>query len=217
MEENALSAETEVEPGPLDPATKQEVGVVSGKLPVMTKKKECTTMYKPLFDKASDSDDPLFGSSETPPTTDSSSVTLPQSPLDRESKMPDFSKNPLYHDSDYEEQSYASTGCKWLEEAGEFGHMHSRQHYIESSHKRPVLSLQPAAFDLLQSDEFKSGSSGAVPYDITPSLDHTLAHTRYSSSLKQLPTRPQYLPCSSDTRKFSKIEATPPVLSQLSA
>ena len=217
---NEIASQTEEEK---QPATKQEVGVVSDSPPVVTKKKEHTTIYKPLFDEASDSDDPLFGSSETPPTTASSSIALPQSPLDREPKMPDFSDNPLYHDSDDEEQSYASTGREWLEEAGEFGHIHSRRHYTESSHKAAFLSLQPAAFDPLQSDEFESGSSGA-PYDITPSLDHTLAHTRYSSSPEQLPTQPQSLPCSSDMRnmgspppKFSKTEATPPVLSQLSA
>ena len=212
-------AEAEVEQNPLDLATKLEVGGVSD-----SKKKEAaTTVYKPLFDEASDSDDPLFGSSETP-TTGSSSIALHQSPLDREPKTPDFSDNPLYHDSDEDEQSYASMGRDWLEEAGEFGHVQSRQHYAESSPKGAFLSLQPTAFDPLQSDEFESGSSGA-PYDITPSLDHTLAHTRYSSSPEQLPPgQPQSLPSSSDMRilgspppKFSKTEATRPVLSQLSA
>ena len=166
VEENVLSAETEVEPGPLEPATKQEVGVVSGNLPVVTKKKERTTMYRLLFDDASDSDD-LFGNSETPPTTASSSIALPQSPLDRKPKMPDFSDNP---DRDDGEQSYASTGCKWLEEAGESGHIHSRRHYAESNHKGPVLSLHPATFNPLQSDEFKSGSSEVVPYRMTSHL-----------------------------------------------
>ena len=185
---NEIASPTEEEK---QPATKQEVGVVNDSPPVVTKKKEHTTIDQPLFDEASASDDPLFGSSETPPTTASSSIALPQSPLDREPKMPDFSDNPLYHDSDDEEQSYASTGCKWVEEAGEFGHIHSRQHYTESSHKRPALSLQLATFDPLQSNEFKSGSSGAVPYDITPLLDHTLAHTRYSSSPEQPPVLSQ--------------------------
>ena len=222
--EEKRPAEMEVEPHPLETAAKPEVGMVSDSLPVVTKKKESTTtVYKPLFDEASDSDDPLFGSSETP-TTGSSSIALPQSPLDREPKTPDFSDNPLYHDSDEEERSYASMGQEWLEEAGEFGHVQSGQHYAESSHKGAFLSLQPTAFDPLQSDEFESGSSGA-PYDITPSLEHTLAHTRYSSSPEQLPpAQPQSLPSSSDMRimgspppKFSKTEATPPVLSQLSA
>ena len=222
IKEEKQPSETEVEENPIESVTAQEVGGVSSSPPMVTKKKERTTVYKPLFDEASDSDDPLFGSSETP-TTGSSSIALPQSPLDRESKTPDFSDNPLYHDSGDEEQSYASVGREWLEEAGEFGHTQSRQHYAESSHKGAFLSLQPTAFDPLQSDEFESGSSGA-PYDITPSLEHTLAHTRYSSSPEQLPTQPQSLPSSSDMRimgspppKFSKTDATAPVLSQLSA
>ena len=219
--------ETEMEPRPLllEPATKQEVGGVSDSPTMVTRKKEHTiTAYKPLFDEASDSDDPLFGSSETPPTTGPSSIALTQSPLGREQRTPDFSDNPLYHDSyEDEEQSYSSIGRDWMEEAGEFGHARSRDHYAESGQKGAFLSLQPAAFDPLRSEEFESGSSG-VPYDITPSLEHTLAHARYSSSPEQLPTQPQSLPCSSDMRimgspppKFSKAEVTPPVLSLLSA
>ena len=209
-----------VEPHPREPATKQEVGRVSDSPTLVPKKKEhTTTAYKPLFDEASDADDLLFGSSETPPTGPSS-IALTQSLQ----KTPDFSDNPLYHDSDEdEEQSYASTGREWLEEAGEFGHTRSRQHYAESGQKGAFLSLQPTTFDPLQSDEFESGSSGA-PYDITPSLEHTLAHARYSSSPEQLPTQPQSLPSSLNMRilgspppKFSKTEATPPVLSPCSA
>ena len=226
--EQQQPVEAKVKPHLLELATEQEVGGVTDS-PTLTCKATKKKAYKPLFDETSDSDDPLFGSGETPvaaaPLHHIGSIALAPSPVDREPKTPDFSDNPLYHDSDdeAEEQSSAGTGREWFEQAGEFGHV-QRENYAASCPKGAFLSLQPAAFDPLQSDEFESSYSGA-PYDVTLSLEHTLAHTRYSSSPEQLPqTQPQSLPCSSDMRimgspppVFTKTQATPPILSRFSA
>ena len=225
IEEEVGVANDEVasEENQLEPAVKQRVGGVSSSTTGATRTKENTTVYKPLFDEASDSDDPLFGSSETAVTAPSSDNTGSavglSSPVTREPKMPDFSDNPLYQDSDDEGRSYTSTGRDWLEKAGAFGHAQSEHHYAESNPKGAFLSLQPAAFDPLQSDEFDSSNSGA-PYDATPSLNLTLAHARYSSSPEQLPTQPQSLPTSLNARsmgssppKFTKTKVAPPILS----
>lgn len=174
----------------------------------------------PLFgDELSDPEDTLFGSScSRSPSRNILSLTA------EGMRSPDYS-NPLYLDSDDEDQrERCRTGREWLEEAAEFGHW-GGDGFVESQRRQSFLSLQPTAFDPLQSDEYETVNHENAPYNLSPSLDHTLAHTRYSSSPEQqVQLQPQSLPCLSGMKinqspppKFSKTGATSPVLSKFSA
>ena len=116
-------------------------------------------VYKPLFDEPPDPDDTLFGNDDTSAPyyyhhrDNIGSIALAPTPVDsyREGKTPDLSDNPLYQDSDEEEQrggyyGHSSAGQGLQEEATEFGHR-KREYYAESGRERSFLSLQPTTFD----------------------------------------------------------------------
>ena len=225
-EEKEQLSEEKFEPHLLERDTKQEVGGDFDTAPTVHPKKKEQSNYKPLFDEPSDQEDNLFGSSDSPlPYHNIGSIVHSR---ERDPNSPYYS-DPLYQDSDSEEQkygssSYGTTGREWLEEAREFGHAR-RDDFDDYGGKGPFLSLQPAAIDPLRSDEYDDLSRSPAPYEATPSLDHTLAHTRYSSSPEQ-PQRmqPLSLPCSSDMLmtgasppKFTKTAVTSPVLSKFTA
>lgn len=170
----------------------------------------------PLFgDDPSDPEDTLFGSSS--PSQNIFSITS------EGTKSPDYS-NPLYLDSDEEDQrNLYRTGRGWLEEAAELGHR-GGEDFPESRRRQSFLSLQPTACDPLQSDKYELVDHKSAPYNLSPSLDHTLAHARYSSSPEQPQLQPQSLPCLSEMTvnqspppKYSKTGATSSVLSKFSA
>ena len=221
-------SEEKTESQPLEPVVEQDVGGANDnpiREEIQPPKKKERPVYKPLFDDPSDPDDILFGSDDiSAPYHNIGSIALAPTPVDREAKTPDLSDNPLYHDTTDEEEmrtrgrsySQGSAGHRWQDEVVELGHRKG-EYYFESSPERSFLSLQPTMVDPLQSDEFDNLSHTGAPYDVSPSLDHTLAHARYSSSPEQ-PLQPQSLPSySSSLPKFTKATAIPPVLSKYSA